>query len=236
MKALALISTSVIVLACQAPPAATPAEGPSRPSAATATPDETPHADPAMSEADALIREVEGEPASKVEGKPDSGASEPVVDTERGHEVVYRVKPDGLTIEIAHATFIPSVKTKRVKGGYLVEIEVDAKTTEDLVITETEAGPLALAGKIRGVEETKFGDKKQNPTDQAFTPERSRVWKRSWPNADQTPLTPGESAEIQVGLWGLGDTASSKRPVRKFFVVKVKVDAKGASALVEAPK
>ena len=46
----------------------------------------------------------------------------------------------------------------------------------------------------------------------------------------------GDVAEIQVGLWGLGTSADSKKPVRRFFVINVKVDQKGATATVSPPK
>ncbi len=45
----------------------------------------------------------------------------------------------------------------------------------------------------------------------------------------------GETLDMEVALWGLGNTAEDRRPVKQFFHVKMKVDKGKPKATVEPP-
>jgi hypothetical protein len=45
----------------------------------------------------------------------------------------------------------------------------------------------------------------------------------------------GETLDMEVALWGLGETAEDRRPVKQFFHVKMKVDKGKPRAVAEPP-
>ena len=49
-------------------------------------------------------------------------------------------------------------------------------------------------------------------------------------------LAMGETLDMEVALWGLGDTTEDRRPVKQFFHVKMKVDKGKPKATVEPPE
>jgi hypothetical protein len=48
-------------------------------------------------------------------------------------------------------------------------------------------------------------------------------------------LAIGETLDMEVALWGLGESAEDRRPVKQFFHVKMKVDKGKPKAVVEPP-
>ena len=59
---------------------------------------------------------------------------------------------------------------------------------------------------------------------------------RDWPGTSGTAaLRSGDEIALEVGLWGLGDDADSRRPVAKFFLVTMKVGAKSPEPRVTTP-
>jgi hypothetical protein len=49
------------------------------------------------------------------------------------------------------------------------------------------------------------------------------------------PLAMGDELEIMVGIWGLGTDAASRRPLKKFCKVTLKVDKPKPRAIISAP-
>lgn len=209
------------------PPAEAPAPAP-EPAAEPAPPPPTEPEPELSDEAAALIAEAEGKPIEKKEAAPLPKAEG------AGHDLTYRVKPDSLAIQVLGVTFTPKVKTRKLTKGYGIEIVMEAKATQEVVIAEGAQGPLALAVLVSGKSEV-LADKKTTGGDVTLGPGQSERFIRSWPTDGGSGLETGE-AEIQVGLWGLGTDAASKKPVRKFFVIQLKVDGKGATATVAPPK
>lgn len=190
-------------------------------------------------EAAALIAESEGAPAPAARSAA-APTSEPAAsDDGKGHNIVYRVKPDSLHIEVIGGDFVPRVQAVKVRSGWGVEVKVDATTTEDLSLLAGTQGPLAFAVKVKRPAEQKFTDERGSNRDLLVTPEKPFQFTRVWPGVgtDIAPLQAGQELEMQVGLWGLGDSVATRKPVRRFFQVKMKIDKKGvATVYVEPPK
>ena len=49
------------------------------------------------------------------------------------------------------------------------------------------------------------------------------------------PVANGEILELHVGLWGLGDDAESRKPVKQFFRVRLNASHPNPRAIVEPP-
>jgi hypothetical protein len=48
-------------------------------------------------------------------------------------------------------------------------------------------------------------------------------------------LAIGETLDLEVALWGLGETSQDRRPVKQFFHVKMKVEKGKPKAIAEPP-
>ncbi len=60
---------------------------------------------------------------------------------------------------------------------------------------------------------------------------------RRWPTkASDKPLGAGDKLELQVGLWGIGADAKSRRPLKKFFIVTMVVGKGEPRPLVAPPE
>jgi len=165
----------------------------------------------------------------------DAESDENAAPTEDGpREVVYRVSSDSLKIQVDGAVFYPQAEMVRIAGGYGVKVTVEATSSVPLVLLAPKGGPLAFSGRVRGSTTQKFGDTREGDDEMSLTPNQPITFERTWPGPEQKPLAQGQQLELEVGLWSLGRDASSRRPVRKFFVVKLRGEAK-ARATVEAP-
>lgn len=153
-------------------------------------------------------------------------------------EIIYRLSPEGLHVEVEGADFEPSVEAIRVEEGWGIELSVEATAQSDLVLASPPAGPLAFGGKVqrRSGKIESFGDTRESGEDVSLGPESPRSFSKKWPIAGVAPLAVGEELELQVGLWGLGRSGEDQRPVRKFVVVKMRADSHGAQPILEPPR
>jgi len=136
-------------------------------------------------------------------------------------EVIYRVSPNGLRIQIEGAEFRPSAEVIRVGGGYGLKLSVEASCTAPRVLLNPKHGPLAFGGTVHRQAEEKFGDTRQGDSELKLTPQTPKIFTRTWPEPGHKPLMEGEQLDLEVGLWGLGVETVDRRPVRKFFQVKL---------------
>lgn len=155
---------------------------------------------------------------------------------EEGREVVYRVAPEGMKIQIDGAEFIPKAKAVKIGKGWGVELSVEATTEQDRILWSPMRGPLAFGGFVeRGGQKEKFGDIREGGVDAKLIPGASLQFKRTWPLDGQPGLLAGEKLELHVGLWGFGPDTAGRKPVRRFLVVKMSASASGAHPVIEPP-
>lgn len=202
------------------------AEGPEEP----ASPAEEPEEDISADEA-ALLAEIE---ASAEIADAEAAASQ--AEPENGErEVVYRLSQDGLKIQVEGATFVPRAEAVKVGGLWGVRLTLEATTEKEKVLSNPQSGPMAFGGFVERGSKSPFGDKRDGDGEISLSPGPAQTFTRTWPSADQKGLAPGEKLELQVGLWGLGADAATKKPVRRFFVVKMVADRTGAQPLIQPP-
>lgn len=204
------------------------AENPKEP---VETPQEETEEDISADEA-ALLEEIEAS-AEIADAEAAAAASGGADDGER--EVVYRLSQDGLKVQIEGATFIPKAEAVKVAGRWGVKLTLEATTESEKVLANPKDGPMAFGGIVDRGSQSPFGDKRVGDDEVTLTPNEPRTFTRTWPNADQKGLAPGEKLELQVGLWGLGADSATKKPVRRFFVVKMVADRSGAQPLIQPP-
>jgi len=211
-------------------------QGPEQPKAAPAASGEPP-AEPgtgtgdgeAMSDEElAALAEVEQADAAPAEAPPQK---------ETGREIIYRMTPDGLKVEVEGAVFAVSAQSYVKPEGYGVEVFVEATAKVEGALASPTAGPIAFAGKV--VRKTgrvdQFGDRKGGNGTKPLGPASSQKFSRKWPIENVSLLSPGDELELQVGLWGYGPATGKLRPVRKFATVTMKATEHGASPVVDAP-
>jgi hypothetical protein len=154
-------------------------------------------------------------------------------------EVSYLVRPEGLQIDVAGARFLPKAKAIKVKGGWGVAIDVQASAEDERThsLLRGNDGALAFAGTVvRRGKKTGFGDERSTGEEQLLFPGSSLTLSRKWPGSlDLPPLGRGDELVLEVGLWGLGRDAKSRRPVKRFFLVRVSVGRKRPSVLLTPP-
>ena len=171
------------------------------------------------------------------EPKPEAPAPEPEKKDEP-REVKYVVAPEGLRIEVSGATFKPKAKAIRVGGGWGVRVTVEASSSDAVLsLLSTKNGPLAFASKITAPQTLgpMAGEKRVGEEEMFLTPGEPVTLKRDWPPKGATPLKAGQTLELQVGLWGLGEQSETRRPVMKFFVIKMVAGKKTPQPVVSPP-
>ncbi|HXS18310.1 MAG TPA: hypothetical protein VN764_14025, partial [Polyangiaceae bacterium] len=131
----------------QAPaPEISEASAPSaEPSSNESTPDAT--------EADMMAQIAEQERLADAEAEAGPASDEYVP-----REVVYRISPEGLKIQVDGAEFRPKAESVKIKGGYGVVITVEASSNTPLVLLNPTGGPLAFGGVVRRPDQEKITD------------------------------------------------------------------------------
>lgn len=170
------------------------------------------------------------------EGDDQAAASEG--DSASGHEpreVLYRVSQRGLKVQIEGSEFLPKVEAVKVNGRWGVRLTVTATTEAERALLSPDRGPLAFGGRVKRGTVESFGDRRSGDDVLLLTPEDPVTFARTWPGAGEKGLLPGESLELQVGLWGLGPDAETLGPIRRFVVVKMTADQQGAQPIVQPP-
>jgi hypothetical protein len=106
------------------------------------------------------------------------------------------------------------------------------------VLLNPKRGPLAFAAAVfkkGSTEAERVGDSRDGEAELELAPGSSHSFSREFPNKGGRVLAIGETLDLEVALWGLGETKDDRRPVKQFFHVKMKVDKGKPKALVEPP-
>lgn len=200
-----------------AEPAADPAPAAERPSPASD--------DPAAAGADAAAGPAPQAPAK---------------DPNAPREVKYVLTPEGLKVEVAGVRFLASAEPKQIGQGWGVKVSVKAEVLDGKshLLLSPKAGPLAFAAAVfkkGSTEAERIPDSREGEGEQTLSSGSPALLSRDFPAKGGRVLGSGETLDLEVGLWGLGETADDRRPVKQFFHVKMKVDKGKPKAIVEPP-
>ncbi|HYJ11349.1 MAG TPA: hypothetical protein VEX18_20140 [Polyangiaceae bacterium] len=217
---------------------AEPAPEPKTPDAATAPAPAAPAAPPAVDAGPA----TEAEPAS--EAKPEAEAKQaaegPPRDPNAMREVKYVVTPEGLKIEVAGVRFLASAAAKQIGQGWGAKVTVKAEAidSKEHVLLNPKNGPIAFAAAVfkkDSTEAERIPDSREGEGELTLSPGLPKTFTRDFPNKGGRVLGIGETLDMEVALWGLGETKEDRRAVKQFFHVKMKVDKGKPKAKVEPP-
>lgn len=199
--------------------------------AAPATPSEPEPAAPEPASA-----EAPPEPEPEADAKPAAPAKDP----NAVREIKYVVTPEGLKIEVAGVRFLASAAAKQVAQGWGVKVSVKAEVydSKEHVLLSPKRGPIAFAAAVfkkGSTEAERIPDSRDGEGELKLSPGSPSTFSRDFPNAGGRVLGSGETLDMEVALWGLGETSADRRPVKQFFHVKMKVDKGKPKAIVEPP-
>ncbi len=149
----------------------------------------------------------------------------------------YIVNPEGMRVEIDGVSFSPKAELVKVgKGsGVKLKVEVRAKDGKKHSLLAPEKAPFAFAGSVRrSGEEQRFTDKREG--DRAVSVgDKLTTLTRTWPDAGVKPLEAGDELELFVGIWGIGPDEASRRPLKKFCKITIKMDKAKPRVVVSPP-
>jgi hypothetical protein len=184
---------------------------------------------------DADIAALSKATAGGAERKPESKPTEFA-----GRDIVYRVTPQGLVIEVGGIHLRPEAKAVKGPGGtYTVQLTLSAESFDERQywLAKPAGGPLAVAGKIEAGTSRKqrFTDQRRGEAEQEVVRAgEPRKFKQRWPGKGQPKLRSGETLTLEVGLWGLHADSEQERAVKRLFEVKL-VAADPPQAVISAP-
>ena len=161
-------------------------------------------------------------------------------DSNATRDVTYVVVPEGLKITVAGVKFIASAAAEQIGQGWGAKINIEATSDDGKAhsLTKPKAGPLAFAGSVsrKGKSDPEhFGDERAGDGELAIDPDKPTKFSRVWPVKGVRTLAIGDSLDLQVALWGLGDSADTRRPVKQFFHVRMEVSKGKPRAVIEPP-
>ena len=141
-------------------------------------------------------------------------------------EIVYRVTPKGLVIELDGFHLKPEAKPFKDKdGAYGIDLVVTAESFDDRQywVKKPGEGPLSIAGKVEAKDgkTTRFADERKGDGEELVTAGNPRRFRQRWPGRGQPKLWWGQSVTLEIGLWGMRADSERERPVRRLFVVKM---------------
>jgi hypothetical protein len=214
--------------------AATPE--PKSPDSASPVVSETPSASP---EEDAPAA-VEGVTPAEPEALEKEVASPPAKDPNAQREVKYVVAPEGLKVEAAGVRFSVAADAKQIAQGWGVKLSVKAESADgkEHVLLSPKNGPLAFAAAVfkKGSSEAeRIPDGRDGEGELTVAPGSPISFSRQFPNPGGRVLAIGETLDMEVALWGLGETKDDRRPLKQFVHVKMKVEKGKPRAIVEPP-
>ena len=93
-----------------------------------------------------------------------------------------------------------------------------------------------LGGKVdRGGKVEQLGDERAGEEEKVIS-EKGIEFTREWPGkTGHKPLAAGQSLELQVGIWGVGQNSTELRPVRQFCLVKMTAGKRTPAPVVMPP-
>jgi hypothetical protein len=176
---------------------------------------------------------------AKPEAEPEAEAK-PAKDPNAMREVRYVVTPEGLKIEVAGVRFLASAEAKQIGQGWGAKVTIKAEVTDgkEHVLLDPKNGPLAFAAAVfkKGSSEAeRIADSRDGDGELKLSSGSPSSFSRDFPNKGGRVLGIGETLDMEVALWGLGESTADRRPVKQFFHVKMKVDKGKPKAVVEPP-
>lgn len=153
--------------------------------------------------------------------------------------VKYVVNPEGMRVELDGVVFAPKAETVKLAGGYGLKLKVDvrAKDGKEHSLLAPKTAEVAFAGTVKRKEgePEKFGDKREGDREIVLKGEKPVHLTRTWPPAGQKPIANGDELELMVGIWGVGENAASRRPLKKFCKVTLKFEKDKPRVVVTTP-
>jgi hypothetical protein len=181
-------------------------------------------------------------PPDDAAAKPDAEAkpaAAPATDPNAPRTVKYVVTPEGLKIEVAGVRFLASAEAKQIAQGWGAKVTIKAEATDgkEHVLLNPKNGPIAFAAAVfkkGSTEAERIPDSRDGDAEIKLGSSPS-TFSREFPSKGGRVLAMGETLDMEVALWGLGDSSEARRPVKQFFHVKMKVDKGKPKAVVEPP-
>jgi hypothetical protein len=136
--------------------------------------------------------------------------------------------------------FLVAAEAKQVGQGWGAKVTIKAEVLDgkEHVLLSPKRGPIALAAAVfkKGSSEAeRIPDQREGEGELKLSPTAPTTFSRSFPEQGGRVLGMGETLDMEVALWGLGESAADRRPVKQFFHVKMKVDKGKPKAIVEPP-
>ena len=224
-----LVTTSFLACGGDGAPAPKMADAKSEPEPAPA--------EPTSAAADAAPAD-----APAADAKPDAEAkpaAAPATDPNAPRTVKYVVTPEGLKIEVAGVRFLASAEAKQIAQGWGAKVTIKAEATDgkEHVLLNPKNGPIAFAAAVfkKGSTEAERIPDSRDGDGEVKLGSSPNTFTREFPSKGGRVLAMGETLDLEVALWGLGDNSEARRPVKQFFHVKMKVDKGKPKAIVEPP-
>lgn len=199
--------------------------------------------------------ELAPEPAPAPEPPPDAAtpaaddASEPEPSSEapapsetpaeETRQIRYVVNPEGLRVRVAGVELVPRAELVARGGSVTIKVKVEARSEDGQKhsLLAPSGKELAFAGTVRRADgsEEKFSDEREGDRELVLAEGKEVALTRTFPEKGMKPLKSGDEVELAVGLWGLGDDASSRRAVRGLCKVSLTYPRKKAKVKVTPP-
>lgn len=183
----------------------------------------------------------EAAPAAEPEpAEAEPAPAPPAKDPNAQREVKYVVTPEGLKVEVAGVRFLVSAEAKQIAQGWGARITVKAEVTDgnEHVLLSPKNGPIAFAAAVfkkGSTEAERIPDSREGEGELTLSPGAPTTFSRDFPNKGGRVLAIGETLDMQVALWGLGESKEDRRPVKQFVQVKMKVERGKPRAIVQPP-
>ncbi len=164
----------------------------------------------------------------------------PAKDPNAQREVKYVLTPEGLKVEVAGVRFLVAAEAKQIAQGWGAKVNVKAESTDGKphVLLNPKNGPIAFAAAVfkkGSTEAERIPDAREGEAELTIDPGSPTSFSREFPNKGGRVLAIGETLDMEVALWGLGDSKEDRRPVKQFVHVKMKVDKGKPKVIVEPP-
>ncbi|HLV64611.1 MAG TPA: hypothetical protein VKY73_02315 [Polyangiaceae bacterium] len=230
----------VFVMGCASAPAEPrEPEAPIEAAPSTASAEEASANDAPASDAPAEAPEApEADETTAPSAEPEPLPQAPEPPPER--EVRYVVNPEVMRVRTEGVVLRPRAEAVRAGKGHAVRVTVRLRMEADTErsVLAPEGQELAFAGRVVRADGTEehFADTRTGERAKTLSPSGELVLARTWPDAgDVKPLGPGDELELAVGIWGLGEDADSRRPLRALCKVTAKGKKGGAPRVAVAP-
>jgi hypothetical protein len=161
-------------------------------------------------------------------------------DDRQARDIRYHVMPEGLRVTVAGVSLLPKATAVKLPDGWGVRMTVllNAEDGKPHVLLSPDPGPLSIFARIiRHGKQATSSEPRRGDGQQFITPGDPLEVAQEWPGGSAVkPLTAGDELELEVGLWGIGSSATSHRPLKKFFRVKMAVNKGTPRPLVSPPE